>query len=1019
MVKADLSRDYYGDLELPPNADVADIKKQFKKLALTYHPDRNPGRESEVTAKFQKIQSAHEVLIDPTERAKYDANRIRVSSSSFRNTYSGGQASGVRGNPWANAGAQWAPPPKPPTARNRAQPPPPSTGAGRYAKFTPPNASAYQAAQEGPQARKAQYEAWDRTRHQNQTEHGPGKTWKAPQPPPRGTPTSGRQESNAQSQTRPPRSQPGFDEFRDSTSSHGRSQSTNASNRKGFMPNTPGGDEPPAPRGAYSTQRDKPTVAPEPPPRRPPPATTENPRPSTGRTDPLKKFRMDPPTMEERVSTPYATHGGEKFNPFESAAAGINRSKSTRERSEGFGKDNFPRAGSDTNLKSKNGTPHRARSFADRKSHAPRPSYSESLDTDSSSDEPIQMNRPTPRASARRSNGASPRTTKQAGSTTDPETQTTSKQSRIQQMRQWMKENPGQEPPPNGFGADGPPLRSGQPTPKANGEPSMYASPSFTTPSHCPTPTSFDSRRPSSYSVKFETFSEKLAAASPLRATAYPPATSVKYPDLSSATPATPPSGVPASPDSLNAFEQMQRSHLDRLLSNKRQASLDDQYKTPNEKAPKTNAGSHSRLSMNDVKQDDWTQYRDPSTEPGSPSKKFKTLRHLQANHTYDFQKRRLFWDHHLHMKSEANRANTSFSFNLNNDSFTKTQPPKTNGFSNSAENISTKFTPEDWDGKFEAGGTYFQPEKVSSTPQRPRSQSNSRARGRSPIKVQPMFSMPSRSEEQTPIESPGGTKFSAQDWAETFKPQTFMPPPMTPRTGPARKRSLKPTMGGNAAVVDDGDSSDEKPLFTGRKSASPPKASPPIIGSPEPMDVDTPPVSNTVPQFAKPNGKLNTEHLKRPAASASASPVDSELKVAFEDLKVKDIISTLAMPTPPLGPSPPVTDKDIPSRAAYDDYLHRYEKYMQEWDRFNAKFLLHMVARKNQNDDLKDKRWADDKGLETYRMGLKEDQAVMLKWAEHTTVHEAVVKCFVIMKERMQNGDVAADSRRPRKKTH
>jgi curved DNA-binding protein CbpA len=32
MVKADLTRDYYGDLELQPGADAADIKKQFKKL---------------------------------------------------------------------------------------------------------------------------------------------------------------------------------------------------------------------------------------------------------------------------------------------------------------------------------------------------------------------------------------------------------------------------------------------------------------------------------------------------------------------------------------------------------------------------------------------------------------------------------------------------------------------------------------------------------------------------------------------------------------------------------------------------------------------------------------------------------------------------------------------------------------------------------------------------------------------------------------------------------------------------
>lgn len=34
MVKADLSRDYYGDLDLLPNADANDIKKQFKKLGM-------------------------------------------------------------------------------------------------------------------------------------------------------------------------------------------------------------------------------------------------------------------------------------------------------------------------------------------------------------------------------------------------------------------------------------------------------------------------------------------------------------------------------------------------------------------------------------------------------------------------------------------------------------------------------------------------------------------------------------------------------------------------------------------------------------------------------------------------------------------------------------------------------------------------------------------------------------------------------------------------------------------------
>jgi hypothetical protein len=50
--------------------------------------------------------------------------------------------------------------------------------------------------------------------------------------------------------------------------------------------------------------------------------------------------------MEELKSTPYSTYRGEKLNPFESA--NINRSKSTHERSEGFGNNQVPRADYDS-----------------------------------------------------------------------------------------------------------------------------------------------------------------------------------------------------------------------------------------------------------------------------------------------------------------------------------------------------------------------------------------------------------------------------------------------------------------------------------------------------------------------------------------------------------------------------------------------------------------------------------------------------------------------------------------------
>jgi len=240
--------------------------------------------------------------------------------------------------------------------------------------------------------------------------------------------------------------------------------------------------------------------------------------------------------------------------------------------------------------------------------------------------------------------------------------------------------------------------------------------------------------------------------------------------------------------------------------------------------------------------------------------------------------------------------------------------------------------------------------------------------------------------------------------------------------------------MGGNAAVVDDGSSSEEKPLFTGRK----PTASPTTV-SPDPMDVDTPPVTNTVPQFtaAKINEKLS-EPLKRPAASGSSSPIDTaSLKVGFDDMKIRDLINSLSMPSPPKAPSQPMpSELGSPSQAAYEDYVKRYTAYMSEWDIFNSKFLLHLVARKNQCDNTGEKRWTDEKATELYRLGLKEDQAVLQRWMEAKAAHERVVREFCIVRERMKgrvdkdsgggatlggNGKVPERTMRasPRKKTH
>ncbi|KAB8301342.1 hypothetical protein EYC80_003223 [Monilinia laxa] len=872
MVKADFDRDYYADLEIDQSASINEIKKQFRKLALVYHPDRNLGNESDMNAKFQAIQSAHEVLTDPLERQRYDDMRSRVrytTASAFRST---------KGNPYSNYGSEFPRPPKPPPYRPNRNPPPQSAGAARYSTFQTPRQSASAAAQEGAEARKSTFNAWESMKGHQKTSSasasyrtGSGPTWNTPKAGPKEhVPQSSRAESSSFKYNVPPRPKPGFEEFR-SDSYHTRNPSNPPPipKRNGFMPSNPGADEPSAGKGNYSTSRINRSVPPPPPPRETPspeqedeeihtpapaPPVNHTTRPSTKPNDPLRQFRAgeDPP-YEPRLSTPYASSGGEKFDPFD--AANLGRSKNTREEfAEPKPKKSVPRAGSDPNIAS------------------PRPNGTPKNDTP-------------------------------------------------------KNDTPKNDTPKND-------------TPKND-----------------------------------------------------TPKNGVQKPTPAFAT-------SPDSSDSGNGPEI-------------------------NPQKPRVFAKPRKPVPAQEQRQPD-------AAAPGAPSQNGPPA------------------------QEEPKAQPSIFSMKLDDETFSPTRP---NAFPRgSADSINTKFSSEEWHGKFEAGGDYFVPEpKTTQIPlhSRVRTQSSSsRSRGRSPVKSRSADSkpFPSRPGSDTPIESPGGTKFSAQDWAETFKPQTFAPPSVpspTKASVPSRVGSRKPrapiaraTVSSAAIVIeDDSDDSDGKPLFKGRVPSAP---KPPT--SPDAMDVDSPPATPAPPptqappaqappaqappaqappaqappvqaQSPKANSglKINTEQLKR-AAAPSQSPVDTEsLKVEFDDLNIKELLSSLDLPPPPIAPR---YSHESNTALSQGIYLSAFTAYMVDWDLFAKRMMLHLIARKNQNDGLGSNRWENPQGLDIYRRGLKEDGAVMSHWVAAMASHDQAMKEYAIHKERF-NMTEGRDRDRPRKKTH
>jgi len=96
-------KDYYKILGVERKASADDIRSAYRKLAMKYHPDKNPG-DKKAEDKFKEINEAYQVLSDEQKRARYD--QLGSAYSNFRT--SGGRPGDFRWDDWfqQNAGQQ-------------------------------------------------------------------------------------------------------------------------------------------------------------------------------------------------------------------------------------------------------------------------------------------------------------------------------------------------------------------------------------------------------------------------------------------------------------------------------------------------------------------------------------------------------------------------------------------------------------------------------------------------------------------------------------------------------------------------------------------------------------------------------------------------------------------------------------------------------------------------------------------------------------------------------------------------
>ncbi|KAK0627781.1 hypothetical protein B0T14DRAFT_563557 [Immersiella caudata] len=966
MVKPDYSRDYYADLELSATAEVTEIKKQFRKLALKYHPDRNPGEEDAAKAKFLIIQAAHEILTDATLKAKYDANRTRSKYPT---------ASGVRGNPYSgvakDATDQWGAPPKRQTG---AQTRPAST---RYSSWAPP-----------PQPKPKQdsaydhLRAWDRMRSAGHkaaaaaTSAASAATGRASRPQPK-----------ADAPPPPPR-----------TAYQARQQEASFGTRKttGFAPTSPLGDEPPVKNQHYSSVHIN--VFEE---------TAANLRKAKARAadpniDPLSE-QFGETFLDNRQRTPYASHVGEKTNPFEGAST--TRARSVREswrRTQESDDDRTPER------------PHRQRSASVGESESMKPTK----DTPRAGYNAVPNLRFTSQAGARYSpRPAEPKTAPPTGAFPFP-TSTSDTGSGYSSANATVNGGTSQTNGPNVYE---PP----QPRPW----PLNYCFPSVLqqgtrTQSRSILNNGIGSFRTQSPGLRFTTAGQSgLLGPFPYQGSSGPTGgtNGCAEPDHDSSTPkkrktsgTAPPSGATPSSKRMNPFERSLEAQLQTLLSRSREkAGTRPSLSTKGDGLKKANSTRSVRFTVPDDDDDD-------DVPPSAASQQARFMRNSTDNINTRFV--------------AEEKAGESFMFNAGGppspeDAFMKAkqrsrstprgrQSPLRTAFASSTESFTNSANPppkpsgfdaEEWTEKI--GPHNFVPPQVTRTSASPTRQSRVPKKTKSvrmTAGTAGLVDDEHTSEEDRPRPTPSPVNVNGAPSPIPMDIDTPEPvsTPAPPQPSSARTINVEPSKPEWRA----GDVNNTQGGARLENKTVPPKPNPNTAGS-EDTDAFHRPIfadfQKVEPFAPKPSGLGNFGDMKTNLPFASKP--SAKLPLQKEETTTKEVAVTL--PPFPVCPRPPpalAVANLRPSTDSWREYVLNFYKYLEEWAKAEKKIHDHFAARDRKGESEGNQRFAwintrSDIGCERYLRHLEEDKFIRQKWMAACEAHELHVRDFMRYREKMK----------------